>query len=379
LPIPPVPTLYSDVELSVFEGTTLAPATKAKLRTLHREFKTLRTLTKRLDWIAELWWDVSAQPYVNLGEDEDEDEDEESSNGLVQFSDWAILDAMYRSRALEWPGQGEAMVPGIDMANHVVPPNAMFDAHDGAGYLLLKAGQSVKAGQEIFISYGDEKSAMEMLFSYGFLPTTMQSTHSVLVPLPGPADDPLGPAKVAVTSQEDCVPGVRVFRDGDSIQWSSEVLWLMIVNEEDGLDFKVVQTDDNLEISTTWKGEAVKIRDLRAQLETHAMWDLFQLRATVTVLAQVQSQLARLQSIELASQTMDQTILQYAGELRGLEENLLETAIPVLESKVSLASSMDNANKRQKQMLVESEAVKHYFQSLNETIDEDSFADEDFS
>src|ERR1700712_2267031 len=133
LSIPDIPTLYSPDHLSHFSGTTLIPATQAKLNKLRSEFKSLQRKTRQIPWLAPIWWEFLPQMSPDADEfyDEDSDEEEEDDGNLIQFDDWLILDAMYRSRAMEWPGQGEAMVPGIDMANHNVPSNVEFEVHSG--------------------------------------------------------------------------------------------------------------------------------------------------------------------------------------------------------------------------------------------------------
>lgn len=62
---------------------------------------------------------------------------------------------MYRSRVLEFPGIGDAMVPCIDMANHAsgVDTGALYET-DGQGnaILLLRDGKCIKKGEEITIT-----------------------------------------------------------------------------------------------------------------------------------------------------------------------------------------------------------------------------------
>ncbi len=339
MPIPPVPTLYSDLELSTLRGTTLYPAVIAKSRSLRKEFDALRKSTERLSGISELWWGESLS-YLSLSglNIDDPVDNGDDGLGLVKFEDWVILDGIYRSRALEWPGKDEAIVPGVDMANHFSPPNTLYEVHDGSGYLLLKKGNSVQAGEELCISYGDEKSAMEMLFAYGFIPSNLSSTQSILITLPSPEEDPLAPAKVAAISQESVVPGIRIYRDGDTIKWDSEAIWLMILNQEDGLDFKVMNRDDDeLEVRISFKGEIVSIRDLKTALEKEELWDVLKLRSMVIILGQIENQLEKLDEGEnlaiLAS--VDASIQDLATRLRSMETGILRDAVRVLEGQVS--------------------------------------------
>jgi hypothetical protein len=62
---------------------------------------------------------------------------------------------MYRSRALEFPGIGDSMVPCIDMANHASDDaTAALYETDGQGnaILLLRDRADMKEGDEITIT-----------------------------------------------------------------------------------------------------------------------------------------------------------------------------------------------------------------------------------
>ena len=62
---------------------------------------------------------------------------------------------MYRSRALEFPGIGDAMVPCIDMANHASGDAtvALYETDEhGNGLLLLREGKELHKGEEITIT-----------------------------------------------------------------------------------------------------------------------------------------------------------------------------------------------------------------------------------
>ena len=91
------------------------------MNSLLREFENVRTATEGIDWCAKHWWD--------------------EEHGLFGFDDWLRVDAMYRSRALEFPGVGDCMVPCIDFANHASGDDtgALYEADgDGNGLLLLR-------------------------------------------------------------------------------------------------------------------------------------------------------------------------------------------------------------------------------------------------
>ena len=116
-------------------GTTLRSAIRAKMNSLLREFEHLRSATEHIGWCKKYWWD----------------EDE----GYVTFEDWMHVDTMYRSRALEFPGIGDCMVPCVDMANHSSgeAAAALYETdEDSNGILLLRAGKTVKRKDEITIT-----------------------------------------------------------------------------------------------------------------------------------------------------------------------------------------------------------------------------------
>jgi len=73
----------------------------------------------------------------------------------LTLDDWMRVDAMYRSRALEFPGVGDAMVPCIDMANHASgdATAALYEVDgDGNAILLLRDGKQIPTNGEITIT-----------------------------------------------------------------------------------------------------------------------------------------------------------------------------------------------------------------------------------
>lgn len=131
----PLPTSYSEAERGLLRGTSLADAVEAKLGSLEKEFDLLRSATENIPWCQQCWWD--------------------EEHGILTFDDWKYVDAAYRSRMLEIPNAGHAMVPCIDMVNHASESsvNALYDA-DLAGNVTLKLrhNRSLKTGDEITIS-----------------------------------------------------------------------------------------------------------------------------------------------------------------------------------------------------------------------------------
>jgi len=135
LPLELLPTFWTDDERALILGTSLAPATEAKLRSLNREYEMVKSATESIPWCQKIWWDVEG--------------------GLVSFDDWMQVDAMYRSRALEFPGIGDSMVPVIDMANHASGQGtgALYEADEmGNGLLLLRDSKTLQEGEEVTIT-----------------------------------------------------------------------------------------------------------------------------------------------------------------------------------------------------------------------------------
>lgn len=151
LPAPPLPTTWPEFSLALLTGTSLAPALRAKNASLLREFEHLRTATSNIEWCAKYWWD--------------------EDDGLLTFDDWVSVDAMYRSRALEFPGIGDCMVPCVDMANHASGDRtvAVYEVDgEGRAVLLVREGVSVDEGGEVTITYVYESHFSVFLFFLDF-------------------------------------------------------------------------------------------------------------------------------------------------------------------------------------------------------------------
>lgn len=135
-PFFPLPVCWSAEEQELLRGTSLAAAVEAKVNSLKREFENLRLATQHLAWCQQCWWD--------------------EGTGKLTFEDWKYIDAAYRSRMVDLPGSGHAMVPGIDMANHVSGESvkALYDVDSsGNAKLQLRWGKSLKPGEEVTISW----------------------------------------------------------------------------------------------------------------------------------------------------------------------------------------------------------------------------------
>lgn len=85
LPCEMLPTFWSAAELHLLEGTTLAPAVSSKMNRLRKEYDQLCAMVTSTKWFRLV--------QVHL-----------------DFDDWMQVDAMFRSRALEF--HGSCMIPG---------------------------------------------------------------------------------------------------------------------------------------------------------------------------------------------------------------------------------------------------------------------------
>lgn len=324
LPLELLPTLWTASERALVAGTSLASATAAKLRSLEKEFTILKEQTQNIVWCSEYWWN--------------------QEHGALEFDDWKQVDAMYRSRALEFPGIGDSMVPCIDMANHASGEltRARYDiSQEGDALLLLRDDVRMNNGDEMTITYGDEKGACEMMFSYGFIENDMEDARAIFLELDIPDDDPLGRAKRAVAT---CAPGVKLSKLTDGIHWESDYVWLICVNEEDGFRIAITQmTDGRQQLEVQFEEHLLHdTACLRECLQTHSLWEVFQLRAVSIIQDRIASQLRILYEVDGKTKdskhdegsTTRYRQQQLALRLRVLEIRLLEQAYESLQQQV---------------------------------------------
>lgn len=211
-----------------------------------------------------------------------------------------------------------------------------------------------------------------MLFSYGFIEDSMASARELFLDLDIPDDDPLKRAKLHVNNS---APGFRVFDSDDagatagSTSWQSDFVWLLVVNEEDGLEFEVAQTTDGgRELRVYWSGSALEEPEKLAHaLKAHPMWDVFRLRAVALIQDRIEGQLRLLYGAEDEVQAAPRgegagirgRVWSLATSLRTLERDLLERAYGNLEEE--------------KEKLIETESVQQYLQAMAQQDHEEDF------
>ncbi|OIW28543.1 SET domain-containing protein [Coniochaeta ligniaria NRRL 30616] len=340
-----VPTQWSTDERKLLDGTSLKAALTAKLSSLTSEFDFVFDKSCNLPfWYSVLW---------------------ETEPRRVQ--DWIMLDAWYRSRCLELPRSGVSMVPYLDMVNHSSKPTAYYDEDSkDEVVLLLRPGTSVAKGEEITISYGTDKPAAEMLFSYGFLEPT-EKGGSLVLPFGVDRDDPLARAKLMAFGEP---PKVHVSVDRDGVAtWECPFAYLSCLNEEDGLEFRLLQdVEGNRELRVFWLEEDVtdRSKDFEAVLRDHAIYALVRLRAVTILQGCLQEELQQLQSqAYYDSLSSDPAVRKYckvaAAALREIEAGILETVVDAMQ--------------KEQAALVADENVVAYFGSM-ETAESDLVGDE---
>ncbi|GAB7365592.1 hypothetical protein MBLNU230_g6663t1 [Neophaeotheca triangularis] len=328
LPSENLPTTWTPTELELLIGTTLAPATRAKLKSLQREYDFLCESAANTRW------------YRSVSEQ-------------LNFEDWLQVDAMYRSRALEYPGIGHCMVPCVDVANHASheATSAIYEKDDsGNAVLLLRDGKVLQEGEEVTITYGDEKGACEMLFSYGFLESGMPSAETLFLDLNIPASDTQRAAKMQIA---DAAPGFKIIDAGDGeIDWTGSFVWLLCLTADDDLRFEIARTidgegveEENMtgffkshELTAGEHGGAARLQQLLSQDE---LWPVYRLRAVAILQQRVFEQLQTLVGTQeefdefrpSSENDVRETVYDQVKELRRLEQELLERAYGFFEEE----------------------------------------------
>lgn len=237
---------------------------------------------------------------------------------------------------------------------------------------MLMEGKEVKKNEEITITYGDEKGACEMLFSYGFIDNDMDSAETLFLNLTIPEDDILRTAKMEIAQ---CAPGFKLIdipaesesidlqeQDASNdataspgcnnvtgegeIDWTGDFIWLLCVGPDDGFEFRLARTvdDQDDEVEAEFNGEVVKsASDLRRLLAQSPLWEMYRLRAVVLLQQRVFDQMQVLDSTQEDVENIlhgdDSAIrdqqFNLAMQLRRLEFELLGKAYESLETQVS--------------------------------------------
>lgn len=285
---------------------------------LVREFDELRDQSEELGWWRSAFWDSNS----------------------VCLRDWHLVDSWFRSRALELPRSGLSLVPCLDMANHHDDANAYYDeTAQGQVLLLRRPGHAINPGDEITISYGSDKSAAEMLFSYGFLDPLSQAGGLRLHMSPLP-DDPLGKAKVHVFRGNT---SLELKSSNEKVEWSCPFAYLACLNEEDGLGFRLLQASDgSQELRVFWHEQDVtdNAESFEHLIASHKLCDVYRLRVNMVICQRLQGQLERLASSPPGDTATASPNSASAQELKRIEKGVIEDALSSLQDQVRCHSTV---------------------------------------
>jgi len=80
----------------------------------------------------------------------------------------------------------EALVPWLDLVNHDSQADTYLDWDASSQCVVMKSWRAYKAGEEVTISYGQQKTGGEMLLSYGFIPNNCMDMDACLLTVSAP-------------------------------------------------------------------------------------------------------------------------------------------------------------------------------------------------
>lgn len=369
LPNVSIPTTWTEEECALLRGTSLDSAVTSKKATLEHEFYSFQHFTSSIPWCKQYFWNPT------------------SPSSLFTLRNWVQIDAWFRSRVVELPGVGHCLIPYLDMVNHSDDAaNAYYNLNEDGDIDLLPIDAddgllSTKETTEVRINYGLYKSSAELLFSYGFL-NAHTSCQWLSLPLPSSPLDPLTPAKERILHSPPTVKLIDL-PSPLSIAWLSAEIWLLITNAEDGLEFKVLQqTDGSQELVLYWRDdtdveEGVLVDDmdtLRRCLEKSDLWEVFLLRAIVTLQQIVTDKLQQLDESEeifttilesaKRSSTEGQTgTVEHQGEMR---EGVVALARELRERERRLLTKSITWFEEEKERLVKMEVIQGYLAKAQE-------------
>lgn len=271
------------------------------------------------------------------------------------------------------------MIPCIDMVNHSFEANAYYElTSDNNISLLLRPGVELDSQSEITISYGSAKPEAEMLFSYGF--SDKESTSKGLtLPVETLPGDPLGKAKVVAFPGP---PVLRISQGEAGFEWYCPFMYLMCLNEEDGLDFKVLQQTDGVTSPLRVFWQDSDVTDIADEFEflisSHELKDVFKLRVVALLLERIQEQVDCLSGSNDTINSVpflggySQSIQSECISLRRSELSILDATFKALEEEVSIQAksneqqSMRNTNAVQRDQLLKNEVVLRYLGSMDD-------------
>lgn len=157
---------------------------------------------------------------------------------------------------------------------------------------------------------------------------------------------------------------MQLRRTDGVLKWHSPFLHLMCLNEEDGLDFRILQDNEGgRQLRMFWQDKDVTERaaDFEELTREHALCSVFRLRAVSILLQQMVDQLERLRSppqdedgnpLHVDASDLRPVCVQAAATLKEIEGSLLEATVAALE--------------KEQQDLLADERVKAYLGSMED-------------
>jgi len=118
----------------------------------------------------------------NNNNDEQTKYDQDRNDDYYSVDDWQWAFSMVRSRSIAVPEMDSsseeeddhkripplALIPGIDLCNHQFGAGTYLQLINNEYWSLLSS-QPYSAGDQIFLSYGDEKDNLKLFLTYGFV------------------------------------------------------------------------------------------------------------------------------------------------------------------------------------------------------------------
>lgn len=257
------------------------------------------------------------------------------------------------------------MVPFIDLVNHSSKANVQYDQDEDtkAAILKLKAGKVIEAGEELFINYGADKSASEMLFSYGFVEKTTlfefligHIPNSVKFPAVVPNQD----VKLEIWGRRFGTPMLEIKGKKGQLDIESPFVYLLMLDQKDGLEMDdVVRPGDPTihDIRAIWQGQDITdhLDSIEVILRNHPQKELFDIRAMFIYHALINHQMEMMQGAEDLEAQFDteempankQRIHKSASELRAIESTILDSAMDIVQDWVSSEKAQEWWQSRQ--------------------------------
>ncbi|KAG2210869.1 hypothetical protein INT47_000023 [Mucor saturninus] len=289
-------------------GTTLETSIRTKLSSLKREYD---SLTHADDWLSDIQFDMYVwancvfwSRVVGIGEDQEH----------ATFSSMALI-------------------PFFDFANHSSEsPNIRWQLTDKG--MDLVPFTSIQTGEELLLSYGS-KSNQELLFLHGFCIPQNTEPFPVSIPLLpffNPVEENL--AKIRWLKQVGVKPALTLLphskEDAFLERDSMTTMYLVVLDEESGLEISSSACENDEEIVLSLAGDAVdSLNALEAKVKQMDMFPILQLRVIVLLQDALEYHVTL---IDTPSSTDSSVLAQQASIYRSEEAATLKATLDQLTS-----------------------------------------------